>query len=137
MPLAPERGLAKNGIMLSILLWRRASLLALLALSACGDHHPLSGNWNQELPGGKAGMHLSFDTKGTNMEASTPPRADGSHDHVRGTYTFDAATKALTVKLALLGADHPDSWSGKVEGEHIELEAGTTKLVFHRGAHAH
>lgn len=129
--------MANNAGMLSSPFLRRTALLALLALSACGDRHPLAGNWNQELPGGKAGMHISFDTKGSAIEASTPPRADGSHDHVRGTYTFDAASKAVTIKLALLGADQPDTWAGKVDGEHLELTAGTTKLVFHRGAHAH
>lgn len=116
---------------------RPAALLALFVLAACGDHHPLAGNWNQELPGGKAGIHLSFDTKGTALEAGTPPRADGTHDHLQGTYTFEATTRAVTVKLALLGADQPDTWTGKVDGEHLELAAGATKLTFHRGRHAH
>lgn len=112
-------------------------LLPLVLLAACGDHHPLAGAWNQELPNDAHGMHITFDTKGDKLDVGLAPRADGTHDHLHGTYTFDAATKALTVKAKLLGEGKADTWTGKLNGAEIELSSADGKLTFHQGDHAH
>lgn len=112
-------------------------LLPLVLLAACSDHHPLAGAWNQELPNNAHGMHITFDTKGDKLDVGLAPRADGTHDHLHGTYTFDAATKALTVKAKLLGEGKADTWTGKLNGAEIELSSADGKLNFHQGDHAH
>lgn len=111
-------------------------LPALLLLAACGDHHPLAGAWNQELPGGAHGMHITFDTKGDKVDIGLPARADGTHGHAHGTYTFDAASKTVTVKATLMGEGKADTWTGKLDGEHLELSSADGKLTFHHGEHA-
>lgn len=108
-----------------------------LLLAACGDSHPLAGAWNQELPGDAHGMHVSFDTKGDRVDIGTAPRPDGTHDHLHGTYTFDAAKKAVTVKAKLLGDGKADTWTGTLDGDHLELTSADGKILFHRGEHAH
>jgi len=114
-------------------------LLPLVLLAACTSSHPLDGSWNQELAGGAAGMSITFDVKGTACMVHTAPRADGGgHDHVTGTYTYDAAAKTVTVKAKLMGDDKADTWTGKIGGEHLELSSadGKQKLTFHHGEHA-
>lgn len=108
----------------------------LLLFAACADHHPLAGAWNQELPGGAHGMHITFDTKGDKVDIGLPPRADGTHGHDKGTYTFDAATKTVTVKAKLMGDGKADTWTGVLDGEHLELGSADGKLMFHHGEHA-
>jgi hypothetical protein len=116
-------------------MFRRSTAFAslLLLLTACSDKHPLAGHWNQELPGGAHGAHLHFDTKGDKVNVGLAPRADGTHDHVHGTYTFDAATGAITVKAKLLEGNPADAWSGKLHDGHLDLKAGEVNLHFHRG----
>lgn len=119
---------------------RALILSASLVLTACG-RHPLAGSWTQRTTDDKPGMSLSFDVKegGTKLMVHTAPRADGTHSHVEGTYTFDAATGALTVAAELLGKDQPSSWVGRLVDDHFELGAADTKLEFHQGKdpHAH
>src|SRR5262245_57825946 len=61
------------------------------------DAAVLTGNWSQDTGADAKGMTLEFDGKSDKVMVHTAPRADGSHDHVDGTYTFDAAKKAVTV----------------------------------------
>jgi len=63
----------------------------------------------------------------------TAPRTDGGHDHVNGTYTWDAATKALMVKARLAGDGKADTWTGTVDGETMQLGSADGKLSFRRG----
>jgi polyisoprenoid-binding protein YceI len=112
-------------------------LLPLVLLAACSDHHPLAGAWNQELPNDAHGMHIAFDPKSDRLEVGLAPRADGTHDHLEGTYTFDAATKTVTVKARLMGDGKADTWTGKLAGVEIELSSADGKLTFHHGEHAH
>jgi len=121
------------------MVFRCLRLLPFVLLAACSSSHPLDGAWNQELPGGAAGMSITFDTKGTACMVHTAPRADGSgHDHLHDTtYTFDAATKAVTVKAKLMGDGKAGTWTGKLDGAHLELSSADGKLTFHHGAHAH
>lgn len=109
--------------------------LALL-FAACG-HHPLEGAWNQELPNGGHGMHLAFDLRSDQALVGLTPRADGTHDDLRGTYTFDVATGTLVLKAKLLGEGKADTWTGKIVGEDLELTSADGKFTFARGAHAH
>jgi hypothetical protein len=116
---------------------RSLALFALFAAAACSDHHPLAGAWNQELPGGAHGMHVAFDTKGDKVNIGLPPRPDDTHDHVHGTYTFDAVSKAVVVKAKLGGDGKADTWSGTLAGERLELSGGEQKVAFVRGDKAH
>lgn len=117
------------------------ALVPALLFAACGhdhDHgtasdHPLGGTWVQQLAGDAKGFGLAFDTKGSACEMHTAPRADGSHDHVGGTYTFDAATKAVTVKCKLLGDGKADSWAGTLGTGVLELTGGTDKVTLKPG----
>lgn len=112
-------------------------LLPLVLLAACSDHHPLAGAWNQELPNNAHGMHLAFDTKSDKVGIGLAPRADGTHEHMDGTYTWDAATKTLTVKAKLMGEGKADTWTGKLADHEFELSSADGKLTFHHGDHAH
>ena len=67
----------------------------------------------------------------------TAPEADGTHDHLHGTYTFDAASKAVTVKCKLMGDWKSEAWTGTLAGEVLELTDGTDKLKFKKGGSAH
>jgi hypothetical protein len=111
------------------------ALLPVLVLSACGgdSHHPLAGNWSQDTGSDAKGMSLEFDTGGSKVIVHTAPRADGSHDHPKASYTFDAATKALVVKGELQGAGKPDSWAGTLGAGQFELKAGDVVLRFRSG----
>jgi hypothetical protein len=112
-------------------------LVPFLALAACGSNHPLAGNWAQQLDGGKKGLNLEFQTGGDKVMVHTAPRDDGSHDHLHGTYTFDAATMAITVKCKLLGDGKADTWAGTLAGKALELSSADGKLAFAQGGSAH
>jgi hypothetical protein len=107
-----------------------------LMFAACSHHHALDGAWNEERADGAVGITIEFDVKSSACEVHTAPRADKTHDHVDGTYTFDAATKAVTVKAKLMGDGKADTWTGKLDGEHLELASADGKLKFHHGEHA-
>ena len=107
---------------------------ALLLLVSCSKH-PLHGGWREE--GAKAPRVLSFDPAGSKLMVHTPPRPDGGHDHLHGTYTFDAATKAVTVQCKLLGDGKADRWSGTLADKALELSSADGKLAFARGGSAH
>jgi hypothetical protein len=109
---------------------------ALLVLAACSDH-PLAGSWNQHTGADAEGMSLEFQTDGDEIMVHTAPDASGHHEHVHGTYTFDAASGALTVNAALIGDDKAKSWTGKLNGDKLELGAADTKLTFEKGSAAH
>ena len=120
------------------------AFLPAVLFAACGhdhDHtaaantHAIHGDWTQDTGSAAKGIGLTFYSDGTKVGLHTVPRADGSHDHLYGTYTFDAATKALTInKLKLLGDDKADAWTGTVGTDRIELSAGADKVVCKRGS---
>lgn len=119
-------------------------VLPLLFFAACGSSdHPLAGNWSQDTGADAKGISLEFDVRltngalGTEVMVHTAPAADGSHDHLHGSYTFDAASKAVTVKCKLLGDGKADSWAGTLAGDTLELAAGDAKLKFKKGGKAH
>jgi hypothetical protein len=121
----------------------RHSLFALpaLFLVACTAEkpvdHPLAGNWAQDTGTDAKGINLEFDPASAKMTVHTAPRADGTHDHPAATYTFDAATKAVTVKCKLLGDAKADTWTGTLAGAVLELAGGADKLKFKKGGSAH
>lgn len=112
---------------------------AFLFVVACsGDSHPLAGNWSQETGSDAKGMSLTFDTNGTAVTVHLAPRVDGTHGHVDGaTYIFDAAAKTVTVKAKLMGEAKADTWTGKLDGEHLSLTSADGKLTFHHGGEPH
>lgn len=116
---------------------RSAFLVPFLLLAACGSDHPLAGNWAQQLDGGKKGLNLEFQTGGDKVMVHTAPREDGSHDHLHGTYTFDAVSKVVTVKCKLLGDGKADAWTGALAGKTLELSSADGKLAFAQGGSAH
>jgi len=116
---------------------RHAYVLPFLLLAACGNDHPLAGNWAQQVEGGKKGLQLGFQTAGDKVMVHTPPREDGSHDHLHGTYTFDANSKAVTVKCKLLGDGKADAWTGTLAGKALDLSGGGVTLKFAQGGSAH
>jgi len=113
-------------------------LSSLLLFAACsGDTHVLTGNWSQQLPDGKAGMSLEFNATGDKVVVHGAPRPDGGHSHPKVQPTWDAATKTLTLKGELVEGSKIDMWTGKLEGDHLELSSAEGKLVFHRGGKPH
>ncbi len=113
-----------------------ALLLSSFLFAAC-SHHPLEGGFSQQVSGDGKGAHAEFDVSSNKFMLHTAPDAEGHHDHVDGSYTFDAATGAVTVNAALMGDKKPAVWTGKLSGDDLELSAGTDKLVFKRGGAAH
>lgn len=110
----------------------------LFLFAACGSSHPLAGGWNQELPGDAKGMYLEFDTGSDKCLLHTAPTgADGAHDDVNGTYAWDAASRTVTVHCKLAGAGKADTWTGVLDGEHLELSSADGKLKFHHGGEGH
>lgn len=112
-------------------------LLPILLLAACGDDHPLAGNWSQKTADGSPGMSLGFDTEGDRVMVHTAPDADGHHDHVSGIYTWDGTAKTLSVKAPLLGDGKAEAWSGSMNDSTIELTSPDGKLMFQRGGKPH
>lgn len=113
------------------------SVLPLLLVAACSSDHPLAGNWSQDTGSDAKGLSVEFDVKGTEVMVHTAPAPDGSHDHLHGSYTFDAATKAVTVKCKLMGDGKAESWTGTLAGDQLELAAGDVRLKFKKGGKAH
>ena len=102
-----------------------------------GSGHALAGGWVQDTGSDAKGFGLTFNTGGADCELHTANRPDGSHDHLDGTYTFDAAGKTITVKVKLLGDGKADSWTGTVAADRIELTGGADKVALKRGAVHH
>lgn len=108
--------------------------LSVLLFAACGgSDHALAGNWLQDTGSDAKGMSIEFDGKGTEVMVHTAPAADGTHDHLHGSYTFDAATKAVTIKAKLLGDGKADTWTGALVGDRLELSSADGKLAFQKG----
>ena len=104
---------------------------ALLLLVSCSKH-PLHGGWREE--GAKAPRVLSFDSEGSKLMVHTPPRPDGGHDHLHGTYALDG--EKISVEWQEGGSAR--TYGGTVQGDRMELtSAAAEKLVFVRCASAH
>jgi hypothetical protein len=118
---------------------RLLPLVPLLIIAACTAKasHPLAGNWTQHTGTDAKGATLTIDPTGTKVHAHPAPRADGSTDHFDGTCSFDAATKAVTVKCKLMGDGKSDTWAGKLDGEKLELASADGKLTFEHGGDSH
>ena len=109
-------------------------------LTSCGGAgNPLAGSWNQITGTDAEGMTIDFEKHGDKVSVHLAPRPDGGHDHAEGelVYTYDAETKAVTVKAELMGRGKGDTWSGKLDGEILELGAADTVLKFQKGKPAH
>lgn len=117
--------------------WSHCLLPVLLLASCSSESHPLAGNWSQQLPDGKPGMSLEFDGKGEKLYVHGAPRADGSHGHPKATFTWDGATKTLTVTGNLVDEAKSGTWTGTVDGDRMELGAADGKLSFRRGGTPH
>ena len=113
---------------------RNVIISFLLILAACSsDGSPMAGNWVEDTGSDAIGMTLSFDGHSDEFWAHLAPREDGSHDHAHGTYSYDEETKTVTVKAKLMGDGKADTWTGKVDGQTLELGAADTKLKFRQG----
>jgi len=118
----------------------RRSLIApfaLLLVAACGSGNPMAGNWSEVLEGDAHGMTLTFDGYSEKMSVHGRPQPDGTHSHPKASYTFDAATGALTVSGPILEGSKEESWSGTLEGDGFALKGGETTLKFVKGGDAH
>lgn len=116
----------------------RLCLLAVpvLLFAACGHEHALAGHWKAEKPPAPVEkLGIDFDAK-SDAVLTHLDTADG-HGHKKGTYTFDAATMAVTVNCLVLGDGKPETWTGKLAGDSLELTGGTDKLTFKKGGSAH
>ena len=113
------------------------SILAACSSEASETSGPLAGHWAQHTDTGAKGMTLEFDSASDKLMVHTAPREDGTHDHLSGTYSVDAASKMVTVNCELLGDGKGDVWKGKIDGEHLTVTAGETKLTFHKGEDPH
>ncbi len=98
--------------------------------------HPLTGTWKQHTGTDATGVELMIDPTGTKVHAHTAPSADGATDHLDGTCTYDAASKTVTVKCKLMGAGKSDTWTGKLDGEKLELASADGKLAFRHAGEA-
>ena len=116
---------------------RDLALTALLALAACGSDHPLDGHWAQDTGSDAQGIGIDFDGGSDKVFVHLAPNPDGTHGHAKGTYTWDAASQAVTVDAALLGDGEATSWSGKLAEGALELSASGTTLRFAKGGSAH
>ena len=115
---------------------RLLAVVPFLMLAACdGGGDAMMGNWSPE--GEVAGFRvgLEFDGKGNKCM----PHVDGpdGHGHPAATYTFDPASKLVTVKSKLLGDAKADTWTGTLAGDTLELTGGDVKLKFKKGGKAH
>jgi len=118
------------------------SFTLLTVLAACGSDAshaagPIGGHWAQHTGTEAEGMTLEFDAGSDKLLVHTAPEADGSHDHLKGTYRFDAASMVVTVNCELLGKGKGEVWQGKVDGEHLIVASGDAKLTFHKGKDPH
>ena len=113
------------------------AVLSLLMLSSCGSSHPLAGNWSEVMPDGKPGMTLTFDGSSSKMAVHGRPQQDGSHSHPKATYTFDGQAKTVTVTGRIVDGVKDETWTGKVDGDVMELAGADIKLEFRRGGQPH
>ena len=110
-------------------------VLPLLALAACSSGNPLAGHWSPEAE--VAGMRVGLDFGEGDQIMAHVDGPDG-HGHPKPiSYTFDAATKLVTVKCKLMGDGKADTWTGTLQGEALELTGGDLKLKFKKGGSAH
>ncbi|MFY9345669.1 MAG: hypothetical protein WAT39_24470 [Planctomycetota bacterium] len=116
--------------------FRLPPVLALLLLAACGSSHPLAGHWSPEGQQGPVTVGIDFDADSDAVMAHVDG-PDGHSHPPKGTYTFDAATKAVTVKCKLMGDGKADTWTGTLNGDALELTGGEVKLKVRRGGSAH
>ena len=105
----------------------------MLLFVSCGSHHVLTGSWSQETTDGKEGVVIQFDDTGTRISVHAHHRAD---QHPKATFTFDAATKAMTIECAL-GDGKATTWKGSLNGDVFELTSADGKMTFRRGGQAH
>lgn len=112
-------------------------LFALFSFAACSGGHPLEGSWNEQLADGKPGMSIQFSMKSDECYVHGRPEADGHHDHVNGTYTFDEAAGKVMVNAKLLGDKGPAEWSGTLVDGKLSLGSADQKLEFALGKAAH
>lgn len=116
-------------------------LVPLLLIAACtkseakGGSNPLAGYWSPDGMVGDLKVGIEFDA--ASDKVMTHVDGPDGHDHYKGTYVFDAATKAVTVKGKLLGDGKADSWTGAVSGEALTLNGGKDALRFKKGGKAH
>jgi hypothetical protein len=117
------------------------SLALFVTLAACDSAARragvIAGHWSQETDSDQKGITLEFDHQSDKVLVHTAPDEEGGHDHLHGTYSFDAASGAVTVRGELGGHGKSDSWRGKLEGDHLTLTAGTGTLRFRRGDDPH
>lgn len=97
----------------------------------------IAGHWAQETGSDQQGMTLQFDATSDKLMVHTAPEADGSHDHLHGSYTFDAATTTATVRCELGGTGKGNVWTGKLANERLSLTSGSTTLKFRKGTDPH
>ena len=113
------------------------SVLSLSLLASCGSSNPLAGNWSEVMTDGKPGMTLTFDGSSDKMSVHGRPQQDGSHSHPKATYQFDEQGKIVTVTGRILDGVKAETWTGKVDGDAMELAAADMKLKFQRGGEPH
>ncbi len=127
---------------------RLTCVLPLLLIAACDGHKDhastggdaLAGHWSAVGKLGELTVGIEFDGKGGNVVA----HIDGPDGHMHSakdtTYTFDAATKKVTIKGKLLGSAKENAateWAGSVNGDTLELVGGTDKITVKKGGKAH
>jgi hypothetical protein len=117
------------------------SLALLVVLAACNSDATsagvIAGHWSQETQSDKKGMTLEFDAESDKLLVHTAPDDQGAHEHLDGTYSFDAASGAVAVRCDLNGTGKGDSWTGKLQGDQLTLTAGAITLRFRKGADPH
>lgn len=114
-----------------------AVLVPFVLLAACSGGHALAGHWKAETPPApftKVGLDIDG---GSNAALAHLDTADGHSHPPKGTYTFDAATGAVTVNVKLLGDGKAETWAGKLTGDSLELVGGKDTLKFKKGGSAH
>ncbi|HEX6811882.1 MAG TPA: hypothetical protein VF384_09700 [Planctomycetota bacterium] len=110
----------------------RSCLVPLLLLASCGSHHVLAGNWVQVMADGKVGVQVQIDETGTRIQVHGAPRPEGGHGHPEASFTFDEATRIVTIECALLGDGKATTWKGSVDGDRLELSSADGKLTLQR-----
>lgn len=114
---------------------RRLTLACLLVFAACSPNHPLAGAWVEERTDGAEPMALEFEIGGRKVLVHA--EIDGHHTHIDGTYEFAADSKGVTVQAKLMGEGKAGTWTGTVDGEHLNLASADGKIQFHKGDHVH
>lgn len=113
----------------------RLSLLPALLLAACSSDNPMAGHWAMQGAAGPLKVGLEF--HGSNGKVLAHVDGPDGHAHIDGTYTYDAATKAVTVKGKFLGDAKGDTWTGTVAGDEVKLTSGADSFTFKKGGSAH